>query len=320
MFLSRSISFVFQTHFMTITLYTCLAIEASGLLHCVYLIQYIFAFVSGKPLQSNEDPRTWFQALFFWLRVLMSLAILTGCTAVIFSALFNGQTTTWDAIPNGIAVILFLICLYVVGMLEGMQIAFYTAAKMTVEERAPSPMAALTSDVLYRGNNLPNFMIGRQIFVTLNFFVIARLTTLDVDVDSGDETVFGVSRALQQFFNTGLPGAIVTTILGSIVWQLVASAYPVTFLGSPFVHILLRLCLLLENSGICSAAWFLGMLHKKVAGYKYDEHYIGTPEERQANKKAKLIEKARMRPKRPHQKVARDVEAALEDTSVTDSS
>ena len=180
-------------------------------------------------------------------------------------------------------------------MLEGMQIAFFAVSKLTVEERNSSPMAAFTCDVLFRGNNLPNFMIGRQICVTLNFFVIARLTTLDVDYNSGDATIFGVSNGLQAFFNTGLTGAIVTTILGSIVWQLVASAYPITFLGSPFGHILLRLCLALESTGICSAAWFFGLIHKYIAGFKYDEEYIGSPEERKAKKKTELIQKARRR-------------------------
>lgn len=93
-----------DTHFMTFTLYVCLAIEASGLLHCVYLVQYLFAIISGKPLQSNEKPRTWIQCIFFWGRVIMSLAILAVCMAVTISALFNGQTTAWHGIPNGIAV------------------------------------------------------------------------------------------------------------------------------------------------------------------------------------------------------------------------
>ena len=302
---------------MTVTLYVCLAIEASGLLHCVYLVQYIFAFITNKPIESNEAPRTWFQGLLFWGRVVMSLGILTGCLTVTISALFNGKTTAWTGIPNGIAVIIFFLCMYIVGMLEGMQIAFFAVSKLTVEERNSSPMAAFTCKVLYQGNNLPNFMIGRQICVTLNFFVIARLTTLDVDLDH-DETVFGVSRPLQAFFNTGLPGAIVTTILGSIIWQLVASAFPVTFLGSPFSHILLRICLALESTGICSAAWFFGLLHKHMAGYKYDEHYIGSPEERKAKKKAELIEKARMRPVSPDKKATTTTTIAADPEEILD--
>ena len=286
-----------DTHFMTFTLYVCFAIEASGLLHCVYLVPYMFALFSGKPIASNEDPRTWVQGFFFWGRVIMSLCILAGCLTVTISALFNGQTTAWTSIPNGIGVIVFFLCMYIVGMLEGMQIAFFAVAKLTVEERNATPMAAYTCNVLFQGNNLPNFMIGRQICVTLNFFVIARLTTLDVQTDEGDETIFGVSKPMQAFFNTGLPGAIVTTIVGSIIWQLIASAYPVYFLSSPFGHILLRVCLFLENTGICSAAWCFGLIHKHIAGFQYDEYYIGSPEERKAKKKAELIEQARQKPR-----------------------
>jgi hypothetical protein len=156
-------------------------------------------------------------------------------------------------------------------------------------------MAAFTCDVVFRGNNLPNFMIGRQICVTLNFFIIARLTTMDVDYDAGDPTIFGVSDGMQAFFNTGLTGAIVTTILGSIPWQLVALVNPSVFLGSPFGHILLRLCLALEHTGVCSAAWFFGLIHKRIRHFKYDEEYIGNAEERKAKKKAELIRAARMR-------------------------
>ena len=288
---------------MTVTLYVCLAIEASGLLHCVYLVPYVFAIVTNKPIDSKEGPRTWLQGILFWGRVVMSLGILVGCLTVTISALFHGQTTAWTGLPDGISVILFFLCMYIVGMLEGMQIAYFAVAKLTAEERHTSPMAAYTCKLLFQGNNLPNFMIGRQICVTLNFFVIARLTTMDVDPSNPEEeTVFGVSRPLQAFFNTGLTGAIVTTILGSIIWQLVASAFPATFLGSPFGHILLRVCLALEHTGVCAAAWFFGLLHKHTAGFRYDEEYIGTAEERKAKKKAEIIMKSRMRLDSPHRK------------------
>jgi hypothetical protein len=62
----------------------------------------------------------------------------------------------------------------------------------------------------------------------------------------------------------------------------VASAFPVAFLSNPLVYLLLRLCLILEASGICSAAWVLALIHKRIAGYQVDEVYIGTPEERAA--------------------------------------
>jgi hypothetical protein len=62
-------------------------------------------------------------------------------------------------------------------------------------------------------------------------FFIARVTSLNVDVDAGEETLWGVSVAWQKFFNTGLLGAIITTIV-AIAWQLVASAFPLAFLST----------------------------------------------------------------------------------------
>ena len=51
---------------------------------------------------------------------------------------------------------------------------------------------------------------------------IARVTTLNIVPGTG-QNVFGVTDGVQEFFNLGFLGAIITTILGSISWQLVAS-------------------------------------------------------------------------------------------------
>jgi hypothetical protein len=81
-------------------------------------------------------------------------------------------------------------------------------------------------------------------------------------------------------------GAITTTILGSIAWQLVAGSFPIAFLSNPVVFVFLQLALCLEATGICAAAWFLALIQKKVCGFQYDEHYIGTAEERAAKNHA----------------------------------
>jgi len=62
--------------------------------------------------------------------------------------------------------------------------------------------------------------------VTLCFFVIARVTTLNIEIGV-DENILGVSDFIQQtFFNMGFLGAIIPTILGSIAWHFVAGAFP----------------------------------------------------------------------------------------------
>merc|ERR1712099_148224 len=82
--------------------------------------------------------------------------------------------------------------------------------------------------------------------------------------------------------NLGFQGALITTILASITWQLVAGAFPVAFLSTPITYILLRICLFFEWTGICNGAWVIAGIAKSLFGYQLDEVYIGTPEERKA--------------------------------------
>jgi silicon transporter len=270
--------------FAVFTLYVAMGIEFSGLLHASYLIQFAVAKLAGKPVVSNEPPRDGAQSLFFWGRCLMSLAILAFCLAATLDALFAGKTTIWEAIPSGVSVVLFFVLMCVVGLLEGMQIAFFAVARIPADERGDSTFALKTCELLFRGRgeNLAGFMIGRQLCVVSCMFIVARVTT--IEIDEGEENIFGVSDGLQEFFNFGFLGAIFLTIAGSISWQLVASAFPLQFLANPLVYFFLRICLALEFTGLCQGAWVLAALHKKIAGFKRDEVYIGTAEERRSKK------------------------------------
>jgi len=232
------------------------------------------------------------QGPFFWLRVLLSLAILVFAFLVTLSAIFNDQTTMYEGVSPSMTVVLFFIFMSIVGMLEGMQIAFFAVAKMTVEERNKSAWAKRTCDVLFAndGRNLPGFMVGRQMCVTLCFFIIARVTT--IRLNEGDENIFGYNDGVQTFFETGLLGALITTIVASIMWQLVASAFPMAFLSTPLTYVLLRWCLFLEWTGICQGSWVFAMILRKAMGYKRDEVYIGTAEERAAKAKQDLTRSA----------------------------
>merc|ERR1711881_656426 len=108
----------------------------------------------------------------------------------------------------------------------------------------------------------------------------ARVTT--VSIPDGEGNIFGADEGLQNFFNLGFLGALITTIIGSISWQLVASAFPIAFLSNPLTYILLRICLFLEGTGLCQASWVLAAVHKRISHFQRDEVYIGTAEERAA--------------------------------------
>jgi len=268
-----------NNYFAVFTLFVAMSIEYSGLLHASYVVQYLVGFLAGKPIQSKEDALTAWQTFFFWIRCLASLAILGFCIAVTFVALFDGNTTMWAGVPPGLSVVVFIILVCIVGMLEGMQIAFFAVAKITEEERGSSFFAKKTCELLYsgEGNNLPGFMIGRQLCVVSCMIFVARVTSLDM----GDEdNIFGVPDALQGIMNAGFLGATLLTILGSISWQLVAGAFPLAFLANPLTYILLRWCLFLEGTGICQGAWVIAGITRYALGYQRDEAYIGTAEER----------------------------------------
>jgi silicon transporter len=268
-----------NTYFMVFTTYVSLGIEMSGLLHSVYLVQIFFSKVTGTPVDSKEPARNTTQNAFFWARVVFSVFVLAYAFAVTLSALFDGKTTMWEGVPSYVSVIVFFVLMCFVGMMEGMQIALFAVVNLPEEELSQYTIAKANCDLTFTGTNLQKFLIGRQICVTVCMFVVARITTLDIEIGV-DDNVFGVSDGMQEFFNTGLFGAVITTIVASLAWRIIASSFPVAFLSNPLIYVIIRLCLLLEASGLCSAALLLALVHKQIAGYQPDEVYIGTSEER----------------------------------------
>ena len=254
-------------------------IEISGLLHVSYLVQMLVSWLSKKPVESKEEHRNLGQNTLFFGRCLMSLAILIFCFIVTLEALFRGQTTLWKCVPSYVAVTVFFVLMPILGMLEASHIAFFAAAKLRSSERGDSYFAMKTCEVLFNGEglNLPAFMIGRQLCVVSCMLFVARVTSIDT---KGGENIFGVPDGVQALLNTGFLGALIVTITGSIVWQLVAAAFPIAFLNNPITYTLLHLCLSLEKTGICAGAWILALTHKKLAGFNRDEVYIGTADER----------------------------------------
>jgi Silicon transporter len=270
-----------NNYFMLFTEYVSLAIEKSGLLHAVYLVQILFSKVTGMFIDCNEPPRSPASSALFWTRVCMSVVILGFAFAVTLAALFQEQTNMWDGVPPAISVVALFILMALVGVMEGMQIALFAVVNMPEAEIASHATAARNCHLISKGQNLQAFLIGRQICVTCCMFIVARITSVNVDLDDpNSRNIFGVSDTLQRFFNTGLLGAVITTIVASLIWRIIASSFPVVFLSNPLIYIIIRACILLETSGVGSSAWLLAKIHQQVIGYQLDVVYIGQPEKR----------------------------------------
>jgi hypothetical protein len=104
-----------NNYFMLFTTYVSLVIECSGLLHSVYLVQIIFSKITGKPIESNEPPRSTMKKIFIWVRVFISLVILGFAFAVTLSALFQGKTAMWEGVPEAVSVVVFFVLMAFVG-------------------------------------------------------------------------------------------------------------------------------------------------------------------------------------------------------------
>ena len=314
-------------YLMIFTTYLSLAIEYSGILHAVYLVEMFFQWVTGSgnaapknynknqhqdstdeesqhqieelqrisrernmpPTSSADEWKSNDEMALYIARIIFSLFVLALSFAVTVEALFLGKTAvSQDYIPPYISIIFFVCLMIFIGILEGLQIALFAVKNMPLEELQHHTIARINYEFVFSSNRadkpntkLQSVLIGRQILVTLCMFIVARITTITVNVGT-DANLFNVYDSVQVFFNTGLLGAVVTTILGSLIWRIIASSFPIAFLSNPIIYILLRLCLLLEASGVCSSAWVLASIYKSVFDLKEDEIHIGKREERRA--------------------------------------
>lgn len=259
---------------MLLTTYVSLFIENTGILHSAYLVQILFSKITGISIP-KEPSRTIRQSASFWGRILMSLALLVFAFTVTLSAIFQGKTTMWIKLPGAVLAILFFALMVFIGMMEALQIALFEVIHMPEDYFARNNVAKANCKLAFRGKNLQAVLIGRQMCVTTCVFLIAQITTPNFQEG---ETIFGVSEGVQKFFNTGLLGAFITTILASLAWRIVAASFPLIFLSNPLMHHAIRLCLLLEKSGLCSASWLFALYHKAVSGFRLDEVYLGTNE------------------------------------------
>jgi len=247
------------------------------------------------------------QKFFFWIRVVMSLAISIFAIVSFTVALYQGNTTLAKDLPMWASLSSLAVLVMLGGFMEALQIAlfavkhldqstvqanararrnceylFFQAAtkKTTTDDRKSENINADDEEDQFEidehtNRRLQSFLIGRQILQTVIMFMVARIINIEMKYPSPESTMFGVSPEIQRiFFDSGLLNALVTTIFASLSWRVTANAFPMLFLGSPISIWIIRLCLLVDATGICDAAWVLAKIPAYLVGYKPDEYYL----------------------------------------------
>jgi Silicon transporter len=246
------------------TTYLAFFVECSGIVHSVYLVQWIAERIGGKKTKERS--------IIFWIQVVVSICLLIFAFIASFTALYQGKTNIGEAIPPYASTIIFVVLVVTVGWMDGLQIALMAVLRMPVEDIEKFPIAKRNCEVVFRGQNLEAFLVGRQIFQTMIVFAIARI----ISFSGSGENIFGVSDSVQKVFSTGALGALITTIVASLAWRVIANSFALAFLSNPVSRPIIWLCFCAEGTGLGNIAWFMAKGHVKLVGMKDDDHYLGS--------------------------------------------
>lgn len=225
---------------------------------------------------SKKTTPLW-QSIAFWLRVAVSAALLVFALTTVVLATVRQQTKMFVGVPPWASLLLLVALIVFVGIMDALQIALMAVVHIPQEELEHKPTALANAKYVIGGHRLQSFLLGRQIGQTMVQFLLARITTLNVPLGQG-ENMWGVSDTMQKLFNMGILGAIIATILASLIWRVLASEYPLAFLSLPVSKPIIVLCLWAEQTGIINISWTLAALHRKIARVKPDEYYLGNTE------------------------------------------
>jgi len=199
-----------------------------------------------------------------YVRFVFSLCLLIFSGVVTCYAILAQKTSMWKAVPGWLSLIIFILVLFLLGVMEGLQIALVELKRQKPESYKEShPKAYKLGQYAMEGDNVERFLMGRQVFVVCCVFFAAKLTTIHGNDESG--FLFYVPDWVQALFlETGLLACVVVVIVAQLMPQIVASLYPTQFLELFVMKPAYWACIVLESSGITHFCWVLAWCMSKV--------------------------------------------------------
>lgn len=199
-----------------------------------------------------------------YLRFVFSFCLLIFSGVVTCYAIWAQKTSMWKVVPGWVSLIIFIMVLFLLGVMEGLQIALVELKRQEPESYKNShPKAYRLGQYAMKGDNVERFLMGRQVFVVCCVFFAAKLTTIHGNSESG--FLFYVPDWVQALFlETGLLACVVVVILAQLMPQIVASLYPTQFLELMVMRPAYWACIILEASGVTHICWVLAWLMSKM--------------------------------------------------------
>ena len=208
---------------------------------------------------------------FDYVRFVLSALILLFSAVVTSYAIVERKTGFWHIVPGWAALILFVVDLFLLGIVEGLQIALVELKRQHPDSYKNShPAAYRIGQVAARGDNVERFLMGRQVFVVFLVFFAAKLTTITLEEKEG--FLFPAPFWFRSvFLETGILACIVVVIIAQLMPQIVAAKYPVHFLQFFIMKPAYYTCVFVEITGLTHICWVLSHLLGYVAGMRDDE-------------------------------------------------
>jgi len=204
--------------------------------------------------------------VFDYIRYVGSFALFVFSTVVTFYAILEQKTSFWKVVPGWASLLIFLLVLFLIGVMEGIQIAL---VELKLQDpatyKATHPKAYRLGQIAARGDNIERFLMGRQVFVVCLVFFAAKLTT--IHGRSPDGFLFPVPEVVQTLLlETGLLACVVVVIVAQLTPQIIASVYPVEFMQTMVGLPAYYACIALEATGITHFTWILADLACRACG------------------------------------------------------
>jgi len=219
-----------------------------------------------------------------YLRFVFSVCLLIFSGVVTCYAIVEQKTSMWKVVPGWASLIIFILVLFLLGVMEGLQIALVELKRQQPESYMLSyPKAYKLCQYAMKGDNVERFLMGRQVFVVCLVFFAAKLTTIHGTSESG--FLFYVPDWVQAIFlETGLLACVVVVIIAQLMPQIVASIYPTQFLELAGMWPAYWACIVLETSGVTHICWVLAWLLSKVFGMREESAVYKVEENLQVDK------------------------------------
>jgi len=219
--------------------------------------------------------------IFDYFRYVISACLLVFSFTVTGYAIVTQKTGFWKEVPGWAALLLFILVLFLLGVVEGLQLALVELKRQKPNTYKNShPSAYRLGEIASQGDNIEKFLVGRQMIVVFLVFFAAKLTAITVP---GQEFLFPVPAWVSSvFLETGLLASIVVVIVAQLTPQIVASVFPVQFLELAFMRPVYYMCLFLEFTGVSHVCWVLvhllslmfGMSSGKEVDIREDEKEV----------------------------------------------